>query len=67
MVHRLLEDLVPFLDHDIFDPLSAQLGGQLKRKQRVDPSANKVCLAWVAPGPPKLLSKQKVIQGHHCN
>lgn len=33
---------MPFLDHDIFDPLSAQLGGQLKRKQRVESSANKV-------------------------
>jgi hypothetical protein len=41
-VCRLLEDLIPFLDHDINDPAAAQLGSQLKRKQQSEPSANKV-------------------------
>lgn len=34
MMRRLIEDLVPFLDHDIHDPAALQLGTQLKRKHR---------------------------------
>jgi hypothetical protein len=34
---RLIEELVPFLDHDIHDPAALQLGSHLKRKHRSSP------------------------------
>ncbi|BDA49565.1 UBX domain-containing protein 7 [Coccomyxa sp. Obi] len=45
---RLIEELVPFLDHDIHDPAALQLGSHLKRKHRSSP-------------PPKNLTEEEEI------
>ncbi len=42
-VGRLIEELVPFLDHDIHDPAALQLGSHLKRKHRSSPPPKVTC------------------------